>query len=204
MYAVSCLFLKYFVSPCGACRTWATPAKADSDPEPREVRAPSPVGSWRPSFFSSRSPWSLPFPWPTRPGELGTASREAFVKSVAIPKAGGSDSIIASFFFCLADRDPRLHCAATRVSTSLPDYHAFFYAKPNSLPLGSDLLFSQERACWHFRQNSRNLQMVEVFKISLTWLLCWLNAELLRYWPTTMEWMCDQNVALSPSAAVPL
>lgn len=39
------VILKCFVSPGGACRTWATPAKADSDPEPREARAPSPVGS---------------------------------------------------------------------------------------------------------------------------------------------------------------
>lgn len=68
---------------------------------------PRAMGSWLTSAICHGGrTWLLPFLLPTPPGELGTDSQKASVKSVAIPKAGRSNSSFSSFVFLSCRQRP--------------------------------------------------------------------------------------------------
>lgn len=94
VYDVSC---QCFLTPRGACNTWAVPARTTCWPlyshQGRVILQSWASGSW---------PWLLPFCCPLAQASPGMFQK-AFVKLVANLHTGRSDS---SFTSCLAGRDP--------------------------------------------------------------------------------------------------
>lgn len=144
------------MTPCGTCHTWVVPAKAISwqlfchrGPirfRPQAHRGRSPLPHRRLTYYS-RFPWGLgmvtAIPLALSPSYPGQTPR-GLCKISSHPK-GRRGPIVASAasFAVLLTETLVYHCAANRISTLLPDYHAF-YTKPNYLipdsSLGSELL----------------------------------------------------------------
>lgn len=167
----------------------------------------SPVGSW---LNLSGGLGEVAFLLPIARRHRGLISQKAFVKSVAIPQAGGRDQWLL-FPVCPTETFG-YHCAAkgradkhsVARSPCLVYRTKFTRSVPDTSGLWTAL---SHRACWNSRQSSRHSAGGGELKVSWALLLCRLKGAFSSDgyadpWPwnecVTRMWL------LSPSAAVPL